>query len=62
MEYDGSFFLKEIKQRQFRPQWENDYHLSAIGDLGLFYEYLEMVIQVKCPPLAPHVMKYNQYI
>ena len=35
------------KQRRFRPQWENDYHLTAIGDLGLFYEYLEMVIQVR---------------
>ncbi|XP_041113958.1 anoctamin-6-like [Polyodon spathula] len=27
------------------PRWEQDYQLQPLGKLGLFYEYLEMVIQ-----------------
>jgi len=60
---------EEMRQRRFRPQWENDYHLTAIGDLGLFYEYLEMVIQfgfvtlfVVAFPLAPAFALINNLI
>ncbi|KAF1406144.1 Anoctamin-6, partial [Spheniscus humboldti] len=48
------------------PRWEQDYHLQPIGKLGLFYEYLEMVIQfgfvtlfVASFPLAPLLALIN---
>ncbi|NXE89162.1 ANO6 protein, partial [Menura novaehollandiae] len=51
------------------PQWEHDYHLQPIGKLGLFYEYLEMVIQfgfvtlfVASFPLAPLLALINNML
>ncbi|CAL8242190.1 unnamed protein product [Merluccius merluccius] len=48
------------------PRWEQDYQLQPIGKLGLFYEYLEMVIQfgfvtlfVASFPLAPVLALVN---
>ncbi|XP_004083188.1 anoctamin-6 [Oryzias latipes] len=48
------------------PRWEQDYQLQAISQLGLFYEYLEMVIQfgfvtlfVASFPLAPVLALIN---
>lgn len=48
------------------PRWEQDYELQPIGKLGLFYEYLEMVIQfgfvtlfVASFPLAPVLALVN---
>ncbi|KAM6986370.1 anoctamin-6 [Aplochiton taeniatus] len=48
------------------PRWEQDYHLQPVGKLGLFYEYLEMVIQfgfvtlfVASFPLAPVLALVN---
>ncbi|KAK9975549.1 hypothetical protein ABG768_020801 [Culter alburnus] len=48
------------------PRWEQDYQLQPIGKLGLFYEYLEMVIQfgfvtlfVASFPLAPLLALIN---
>ncbi|NXU89529.1 ANO6 protein, partial [Xiphorhynchus elegans] len=51
------------------PRWEEDYHLQPIGKLGLFYEYLEMVIQfgfvtlfVASFPLAPLLALINNML
>ncbi|KAL2309489.1 hypothetical protein Nmel_005690 [Mimus melanotis] len=51
------------------PRWEDDYHLQPIGKLGLFYEYLEMVIQfgfvtlfVASFPLAPLLALINNML
>ncbi|NXR62842.1 ANO6 protein, partial [Rhadina sibilatrix] len=50
-------------------RWEHDYHLQPIGKLGLFYEYLEMVIQfgfvtlfVASFPLAPLLALINNML
>ncbi|XP_078531829.1 anoctamin-6 [Lissotriton helveticus] len=51
------------------PRWEQDYHLQPMGKLGLFYEYLEMVIQfgfvtlfVASFPLAPLLALVNNLL
>nr|XP_021403090.1 anoctamin-6 isoform X3 [Lonchura striata domestica] len=51
------------------PRWEHDYQLQPIGKLGLFYEYLEMVIQfgfvtlfVASFPLAPLLALINNML
>ncbi|XP_028914014.1 anoctamin-6 isoform X1 [Ornithorhynchus anatinus] len=51
------------------PRWEEDYHLLPMGKLGLFYEYLEMVIQfgfvtlfVASFPLAPLLALINNLL
>ncbi|KAM9230725.1 anoctamin-6 isoform 1-T1 [Dugong dugon] len=51
------------------PRWEQDYHLQPMGKLGLFYEYLEMIIQfgfvtlfVASFPLAPLLALVNNIL
>ncbi|NXO66416.1 ANO6 protein, partial [Phainopepla nitens] len=51
------------------PRWEHDYQLQPVGKLGLFYEYLEMVIQfgfvtlfVASFPLAPLLALINNML
>ncbi|XP_069895443.1 anoctamin-6 isoform X1 [Dipodomys merriami] len=54
---------------QITPRWEQDYHLQPMGKLGLFYEYLEMIIQfgfvtlfVASFPLAPLLALVNNIL
>ncbi|XP_053412690.1 anoctamin-6 [Nycticebus coucang] len=57
------------RSEKVTPRWEQDYHLQPMGKLGLFYEYLEMIIQfgfvtlfVASFPLAPLLALVNNIL
>uniref|UniRef100_G3ULA8 Anoctamin n=1 Tax=Loxodonta africana TaxID=9785 RepID=G3ULA8_LOXAF len=65
---DNTNYQKK-KKKKITPRWEKDYHLQPMGKLGLFYEYLEMIIQfgfvtlfVASFPLAPLLALVNNIL